>query len=413
MSEELEAYYGLPKEVKYCKKCTISNQRPSSAIEFKHTIKSKKTTIGFDEEGVCSACRYAEMKKNIDWEDRERQLRELLDRYRRDDGGYDVLVPGSGGKDSFYAAYVLKHKYKMNPLTVTWAPHIYTWYGRHNFDNWLEAGLDNILVTPNPKVHRLLTRLAFKNLLHPFQPFILGQKNLAPKTAKKFGITLVMYGEPEAEYGNPIKEVKVPKRSKEYFTYSELEELYLSGVKITELIDKYGLTLNDIQMYLPPSEEEAKSIEVHYLGYYLKWDPQTMYYFSAEHSNFTTNDQRTMGTYSKYNSLDDKIDDFHYFTTYIKFGIGRTTYDTAQEIRNGHITRDEGIALIKKYDGEVPKRYFKELLEYLDMDEKEFWETVDKFRSPHLWKKENGKWKLRYPIWEVEKDWAKRYGVRE
>lgn len=402
LPEDLEAYYGLPKEVKFCRRCVISNQRPSSTVEFKHTKDSKKHTVEFDEEGICAACRYAEKKEHIDWNAREKELIALLDKYRKTDGSYDILVPGSGGKDSFYAAYVLKYKYGMHPLTVTWAPHIYTDYGRKNFDNWIHAGFDNFLMTPNGKVHRLLTKLAFENILHPFQPFILGQKNLAPKMAAQFGIKLVMYGEHEAEYGNPTSETTVPQRSAKYFSDSELDNMYLSGVKISDLISKYGLTRNDLLPYLPATPEEASKVDVYYLGYYLKWDPQEMYYFTTEHSKFTVNDQRTMGTYSKYNSLDDRIDDLHYFTTYIKFGIGRATYDAAQEIRNRHITREEGIALVRRFDGEVPFRYFKELLEYMDMGEKEFWETVDKFRSPHLWKKENGEWKLRYPIWEVE-----------
>ena len=55
---------------------------------------------------------------------------------------------------------------------------------------------------------KLLTRLSIKNLLHPFQTFILGQKNIAPLIAKKFNIPLIFYGENEAEYGNPKKILK-------------------------------------------------------------------------------------------------------------------------------------------------------------------------------------------------------------
>ena len=84
-------------------------------------------------------------------------------------------MPGSGGKDSFYASYILKYKYKMNPLTVTWAPHIYTDWGWHNFQAWIKSGFDNYLFTPNGKTQRLLTRLAIEKIFHPFQPFIMGQ----------------------------------------------------------------------------------------------------------------------------------------------------------------------------------------------------------------------------------------------
>ena len=147
---------------------------------------------------VCDACNFALHKKKINWNDRERELLDLCDQYRRSDGRYDCLVPGSGGKDSFFTSYLLKYKYKMNPLTVTWAPHMYTKWGWNNFQKWIHSGFDNTLVTPNGKVHRLLTRLALENLLHPFQPFMLGQKNIAPKIALKNDIKLIFYGENEA-----------------------------------------------------------------------------------------------------------------------------------------------------------------------------------------------------------------------
>ncbi len=131
--EELEAKYGLPREVQFCRRCFISNQRPNSAVEYEHTEASKKETIHFDEDGVCDACRVAERKQaTIDWDERERELQELCDRYRSSDGSYDCLLLGSGGKDSFYAVHVLKDKYGMHPLTVTWAPHIYTPWGWEN-----------------------------------------------------------------------------------------------------------------------------------------------------------------------------------------------------------------------------------------------------------------------------------------
>ena len=201
----LDAKYGLPQELRFCRSCVISNQRPNSAVEYSHRRESVKRTIHFDEYGVCDACHVAEQKRaTIDWTERERELRDLCDQHRKRDGSYDCLVPGSGGKDSFYAAHVLKHEYGMHPLTVTWAPHIYTEWGWRNFQKWIHAGHDNYLMTPNGRVHRLLTRLATDILFHPFQPFILGQKSIAPNMAVKFNIPLVFYGENEAEYGNPV-----------------------------------------------------------------------------------------------------------------------------------------------------------------------------------------------------------------
>lgn len=402
----MKTFFGLPEQVKFCKKCVISNQRPNSEIEFRHNIKTKKKTIYFDEQGVCDPCRYHEKKMNeINWKKREEELRKLCDKHRRNDGRYDCIVPGSGGKDSVMASWILKNKYDMNPLTVTWSPHLYTPYGWNNFRNWIhKGGFDNILFTPNGKVHRLLTRLAFKNLLHPFQPFILGQKNIGVRFALKYDIKLVFYGENESEYGNPIKDTVNALRSDVYHAGKDYENMYISGLKVKELISDYGLKMNDLLPYLPlnPDIVHRKGVQVHYLGYYEKWHPQEAFYFAVDRTGFEPNDRRTEGTYSKYNSIDDKTDPFHYWTTLIKFGIGRATYDASQEIRNGEITRDEGICLIKKFDMEFPKRYFNEFLEYINMGKEEFFEIVDKFRSPHLWEKKGDEWFLKHKIWEVE-----------
>lgn len=410
--------YGLPVEVLYCKKCVISNQRPNSAVEYEHSKESAKKTINFDIEGVCDACRYSE-KKNIyiDWHQREQELKELCDKHRKSDGSYDCIVPGSGGKDSFYASHILRNKYGMHPLTVTWAPHIYTEWGWRNFQSWIHAGHDNFLMTPNGRVHRLLTRLSTELLFHPFQPFMLGQKSLAPKMATLFNIPLVFYGENEAEYGNPIGDTESSLRDDSYFASEKQKDILLGGVSVKELISEFGVDHSDLNPYLPAEKDQLqeKGVEVHYLGYYLKWHPQSCYYYAVENGGFEASPERTPGTYSKYNSIDDRIDDFHYFTTGIKFGLGRASYDAAQEIRSGDIDRDEGISLVRRFDHEFPTRFAKEIYEYLSLTDKEFPVASKKFeqpimnqeyfmalsnsfRSPHLWVFDSGEWKLRHPI---------------
>lgn len=401
MKEKLEAKYGLPEKVIFCRRCVMSNQRPASSIEFKHTKDRKHQTLHIDNEGICDACNFAEQKESIDWRKREKELLQLLDRYRRKDGYYDCIVPGSGGKDSVYASCILKYKYGMHPLTVTWPPIIYTDIGWKNFRSWIDTGgFDNIAFNYNGRIHALLTRLAIENLLHPFQPFILGQKNLAPKIALKYGIPLIFYGENEAEYGNPIADSQASLRDKSYYTMNHFDEIYLGGASVRELIEQHGLSINDIMTYLPAnySDIEKAKIEVHYLGYYLKWTPQESYYYAAEQVGFQANPVRTEGTYSKYNSLDDKIDGFYYYSTFIKFGIGRATSDASQEIRNKHLTREEGKALVKRFDGEFPERYFKEIMDFIGMRPERFLEFCDEFRSPHLWKKVNNIWQLRHTV---------------
>lgn len=415
-----ETLYGLPQHVAFCSKCVISNQRPNSTIEHKHTKDSKKQTIAFDDEGVCDACRVAERKRaNIDWEQRRRELVELCDKHRSRTGHHDCLVPGSGGKDSFYQAWMLKYEFGMNPVTVTWAPHIYTDWGWRNFQRWIHAGFDNYLMTPNGRVKRLITRLAVENLFHPFQPFIFGQKSYGPKMAANLDVPLIFYGEDEAEYGNPIADTMSAKRDYAYFSSAADSEIFLGGTSIQSLVEDYGVRPADLEIYRPsnPDTLREKNIEVHYLGYYLKWHPQSAYYFAVENGGFEASPERTPGTYSKYNSIDDRIDDLHYYTTHIKFGIGRATYDAAQEVRSGDIERDEGVALVRRYDGEFPSRFDRELFDYLSLPEKEFPQAAkqfeaplmdrayfdalaNRFRPPHLWAYQDGSWKLRRNVFD-------------
>lgn len=375
--------YKLPSEILFCRNCTISNQRPR---------------ITFDSEGVCSACRYAKYKrKEIDWKKREDELAQLCDRYRRNDGRYDVLVPCSGGKDGSFVAHQLKHKFGMNPLTVTWAPHIPTEIGRQNLLNFINSGFTNIYGTPDGHVHRLMTRLAFIHLGDPFQPFIYGQTNFPLKVAVQNDIPFIMYGENgEVEYGGDMKNAFRPTRD-----LSDHVKHYFSGLP-PEFWENHGIARKDLFPYFPPSDEEIRrtGIEIHFMGYYRFWDPQENFYYCVENTGFTPNPERSEGTYSKYASLDDRIDGFHYYLAYIKFGIGRATSDTAHEIRDDKITREEGMALVKKYDGELPSKYYQDFLEYAGLTEAEFEEVIDSWRSEHIWRKENGKWKLRRAVWD-------------
>lgn len=397
----MKSLYNLPKKVIFCTKCVMSNQRPSSIPEFFHDKKRTGAKYLNIIDGICDACRFNEIKKKINWHYREKELLKLLNKHRSNNRSYDCIVPGSGGKDSVYASHILKYKYGMNPLTITWPPILYTDYGYLNFKNWLEVGgFDNITFKPSGKVMKILTKLSIENLLHPFQTFILGQKNLAPKIAKKFNIPLIFYGESESEYGSPLAETNVSLRNKSYYASKNLDKILLAGCTLKYLNKKYNLSLKDLDIFLPLEYSSLNNfnLQVHYLGYYMKWVPQEAYYYSVENVGFTPRPFRTEGTYSKYNSIDDKIDDLHYYTTFIKFGIGRATYDASQEIRNNHLTREEAKILVKRFDGEKPVRYLKEVLDYIGLNEKNFYKICDNFRSPHLWAYNNKKWKLRHTI---------------
>ena len=417
------SYYGLKKDVQYCKSCVISNQRPNSELEYKHTSQTKKRTIIFDG-NLCQACQFAKTKKqDIDWKAREKQLRDLCDKYRSNDGSYDCIVPGSGGKDSFFTSHMLQNKYGMNPLTITWAPNMYTPWGLKNMENWVNSGVDNTLLSPNRRVQRLLTRLSVENLLHPFQAFQFGQKYLAPRIAMRHNIELIFYGEHASEYGNNLEESKTPIMDENYFINDDEDSLFVGGVSHADLKNKFDLRDIDLKHYKPLTTKEIgdSKIQVHYFSYYEPWHPQGNYYYSVEHGGFITSPERLSGTYTKYSSIDDKMEEFNYYTQGIKYGLGWTSYIASFETRSGDLTREEAISLTKKYDIEYPETWLNDFLKYISLPSKEFPvaskqfeepimdreyfdNLVDSFRSPHIWKLENNIWSKRKNCWDERKN---------
>jgi len=366
--------------VRWCVRCTISSMRPR---------------ISFDEEGVCSACRFAEKKAKTNWEEREVELQELCHKYRSHDGSFDVVVPVSGGKDGGFVAHQLKYVYGMNPLCVSFAPLIPTEIGQQNLRAFINSGFDVIQGHPNGQSARKLARLAFEFMGDPFQPFIYGQTNFPLQVAVRYRIPLIMYGENgEVEYGGDMKNANRPDRD-----LKDHAKHYFSGIS-PEWWTEHGISEADLKPFMAPTQFQIERNEtrIHFMGYYKRWDPQENYYYCAEHTGFSPNTERSEGTYSKYASLDDCLDGFHYYLGYIKFGIGRATSDAAHEIRDGKITREEGIALVRKFDGEFPKRYYKDFLEYCSMDEEKFEDVVNSWRPAHIWE-HDGKWELIRPIW--------------
>ena len=382
-TRDVKTRYNLPADVKFCERCVISNQRPR---------------ITFDENGICSACLFSDHKKiEIDWEQRDLELSELCNNFRSKDGGYDVIVPCSGGKDGSYVAHLLKTQYRMNPLCVTWSPLRPSTIGRKNLDAFIASGFNHILGTPDPIITRRLTRLSFKELGDPFQPFIYGQYNFPLRVASNFGVPLIMYGENgEVEYGGDMKNAFRPTRD-----LQDSQKHYFSDLP-PEYWDDHGFSVKDLNPFKAPDIDELleRGTQVHFLSYYKFWDPQENFYYARKNTGFVPNSERSEGTYSKYASLDDEIDGFHYYLSYIKFGIGRATSDAAHEIRDGRIDRDEGISLVKKFDHEKPQRYLREFLDYCEITVDELNEVIDSWRSDHIWKKVNGEWELRFAVWK-------------
>ncbi len=67
----------LPKDVVFCKNCVVSNQRPRTE---------------FNNLGICSACQWSFEKDHvINWEERQKELEDLCNKFRSKDGSYDVV----------------------------------------------------------------------------------------------------------------------------------------------------------------------------------------------------------------------------------------------------------------------------------------------------------------------------------
>lgn len=215
--------------------------------------------------------------------------------------------------------------------------------------------------------------------------------------AELYKIPLIFYGEnSEVEYGGAMDDAESPTSNWEY----KIPNIEMSGMP-PETYEKHGITRQQLYPYLPPNIDKLKEIntEVHFFGYYHKWIPQENYYYCVENTGFRPNPVRSEGTYSKYASLDDKLDGFHYYLMFIKFGFGRATSDAAHEVRDGHITREEAVALVKKFDGEFPSKYYEIFKEYCEIDDDHFNEVLDSWRADHVWKKlDDGSWVLRHNV---------------
>ena len=229
--------------------------------------------------------------------------------------------------------------------------------------------------------------------------FIIGGLANLPNAGKKPNIFLwrnvySVIGLAESDYAG------IQKTFSENKWFAVASENNLLDRMFADTLEKYGVKKEYIQPFEMPALEEVeeKKIKCTWMSFFKKWVPQENFYFAVENTGFQPNPERTEGTYSKYASIDDKFDGFHFYFAFLKFGIGRATSDAAHEIRDKHITREEGIALVKKYDGEFPKKYFQEFLEFIDVPENKFLEIADKFRNTWLWEKKDGAWRLKNQI---------------
>lgn len=363
-----------------CKQCLTLSTRPR---------------VEFNEDGVCNACQWVEKKKSkIDWDERWRELKKICDKYRRDDGYWDVIVPYSGGKDSAYIAWKLKYELNMNPLLVTLRVPYLTEIGRKNMERLIENGFDHILISPNQKIYRKICKKGFIELGRPKFAFAMGIQTAVFKIATSFNIPFLVYGEEgEEEYGGSTSQIGKFKISRDY-----LVNYYYGGHDPENIMKEYPS--EEINWWKLPSQKELDAIDMYpiHWSHFEDWDAKGHYLYLKDKYDFITPDNNQIGTFINYAQLDDKIQDLHAYMMFIKFGFGRAWSDACIGIRAGEITREEGIELVKKHDGEFPYEYLSDYLEFFDMTGEEFWNTIDSFRSPDIWEKVDDEWRLKFDI---------------
>jgi N-acetyl sugar amidotransferase len=357
---------------RYCKKCLFPETKPD---------------LHFNTEGICSACTAAtEKNSNIDWEERKTEFYRILENYRipETEIGYDCLIPVSGGKDSTYQAYFMKVICGMNPLCVCFETTNLTEVGRRNIDNISKLGIDLIYFKKNYHVYKKMVVESFKRVGDEMWPNHIGIFTVPVNLAVKFKIPLIIWGEnPQQEYGGPdldsVKNRILDRRWLEEFGG-------LLGHRIQDFIGFEGLTEKDLTPYFYPSDEDIHKVGITgiFLGSYFFWDARKQLEIIKDYGFAVKDDGPVEGTYTNYENLDEKMHSLHDYLKYVKYGFGRATDHANIDIRNNRITRDEGLELVKKYDGKYPHEGINSFIEYSEMTKAEIDEILDSFTNPIL-----------------------------
>lgn len=356
--------------MRYCRKCVMPDTKPD---------------LFFDEDGVCDACISATKKeKEIDWNKRKKEFLEILEKYRSKDGSnYDCIVPVSGGKDSTYQAYVMK-KNGFNPLCVNFEPTYSTELGKRNLANLGKIGVDIIQARKNPGVYKKMVIEGFKRVGDDEWPNHVGIFTVPVIMAVKFNVPLIIWGEnSQLEYGGPAVAAK-----KQYLDRRWLEEFGgLLGNRVEDMIGVNGITKKDLLPYIYPSDEEINRVGVTglFLGFYFKWDARKQLDIILKECDFgVKNDGAIEGTYTNYENLDESTVSVHDYLKFVKYGFGRATDHACLDIRNGRITREEGLDLVEKYDGKYPHYGVKHFMDYTGMTKKEIDDVFDEFTNKNI-----------------------------
>ena len=367
-------------EVRFCKTCLMPDSRPR---------------IVFNDQGICNACLNAKEKDSIDWDARREEFKEYVERYRPKSGAYDCIVPWSGGKDSSAIAHKLKFEFGLNPLLVTFSPLMPNDLAVHNREEMIKLGFDHLMVRPNQKVSRRLTRRFFIERGNPKVHWDAGINSVPVRAAIHYNTPLVFYAEHgESEYGGRV----LSEENKKVRDFTEVVEHQIGDHPENWVDDE--ISERDLAPYIYPEMADIERVGVTalYFAYFFRWSMKENYEYIKDKINFRCDPKgRTDGTFTDFDSLDDKIDNLYYYLQFVKFGFGRATRDSCRMIQNGQMTRAEGLQHVHDYDAEFPSTFHDDHLEYLGLSETEMVEMVDKHRNKEIWEMPGNEWKLRFP----------------
>lgn len=370
--------------MRYCKKCVMPDTRPG---------------IYFNEEGVCAACLTAERKKQINWDQRYKELETLCEKYRNRNGDYyDCIIAVSSGKDSHFQTYVMKELMEMNPLLVSVDNFAWTETGRHNLNNLSESfGCDILLLSLNRKLAKKMVRKGTEKLGCPAWYWDRAVYAYPLRMAINLGIPLIVYGENISyEYGGY--------QQKE--TYSAKDQINNDVVKPVEWdfwLDD-DITMKDLNFCIYPTDEEIEKagLDPIYLSYFMSWDGYRNHEIAKEHGFRTLKHEwRREGYIEDFDQIDDVAYLVDIWFKYPKYGHCRATDVACYWIRTGRISREEGIALVKEHDHKLDERALQSFLAFTGYTDKEFWDIAERYWNKELFDNLNGKWSLKNPIYKM------------
>jgi N-acetyl sugar amidotransferase len=371
---------GKNKKVFWCKNCLNMSTRPR---------------ITFDKRGWCSACNWMEEKKTLDWSKREIQLIELLKDNKSKNGGYDCIVPVSGGKDGSYVSHQLKTKYGINPLAVTIRPVLEIDLGEENLKSFINSGFDHIHITPNAEILTKLNKYGFIDKGFPYYGWLIAVHTAVLRVASNFGVNLIIYGEDgELEYGGSIE-------TKHLLTYdsSYQKKIYLEeGYEKT--LAKIKAESSKLYFFQFPEIDSLKKIKLTHWSYFESWDPYRNYVVAKEFCGLKEKEFTNSGTFTNFSQNDQALYSLHTYMMYLKFGFGRATQDAGIEIRRGAMDRDQAINLVNLYENSYPEEFVNIYLNYFEMTIEEFEGTIDKWANKDLFQKINDRWAPKFVVGE-------------